>query len=85
MRYCKSKILSIFLIIKEELNNYIDGRMNFSRLLANLKEYKEYILGQINWIDNYFLYDEDFLIYIIMFDTKKINNIRKKKQHIKIN
>ncbi len=81
----KSKILSIFLIIKEELNNYIDGRMNFSRLLANLKEYKEYILGQINWIDNYFLYDEDFLIYIIMFDTKKINNIRKKKQHIKIN
>lgn len=81
----KSKILSIFLNIKEEFNNYNDGRMNFSRLIVNLIEYENYISSQINLIDNYFLYDEDFLVYIIMFDTKQISNTRKKKLHIKFN
>lgn len=81
----KSKLLSIFLNIKEELNNYVDGRMNFSRLLVSLREYENYIFYQINLIDNYFSSDEDFLVYIIMFDTKHISNTQKKELHIKFN
>lgn len=70
----RSKMLSRILNIKDQLYNYKSGRMPLCTLLDKFNLHLDYISSQIELIQNNKLYDEDFLVYTILFDIQRYTN-----------
>lgn len=66
----RSKILSRILNIKEQIVNYKNGRMKKEKLIYEFEFQLQYISSQLYTIENTNMYEEDFLIYVIMFDIR---------------
>ena len=75
----RSKTLARILNAKNQAENYKDGKMNSSLLVVEYIEHIAYFKSQFKIINEYKLYEEDFLIYVIMFDIRHYKHNRKNR------
>ena len=73
----RSKILSRIQNIKEQVSNYCDERMPQEKLEEEFVSHLAYFTQQKQMIDQ--MQGEDFLVYVIMFDTRRYKHNRKIK------
>ena len=73
----RSKILSRIQNIKEQVSNYCDERMPQEKLEEEFVSHLDYFTQQKQMIDQ--MQGEDFLVYVIMFDTRRYKHNRKIK------
>ena len=73
----RSKILSRIQNIKEQVGNYCDERMPHEKLEEEFVSHLDYFTQQKQMIDQ--MQGEDFLVYVIMFDTRRYKHNRKIK------
>lgn len=66
-----SKMLSILLTLKEIVKNYKHGKITKKVFTNELTLCFNYLSTQLDILKHNFLYKEDFLIYIIIFDIRK--------------
>lgn len=75
----RSKFLSRFLNIKEQVKNYLEGRMKRDIFRSEFSEHLKYLRSQLNIIKEYNMTNEDFLVYTIMFDIRHYKHNRKNR------
>lgn len=75
----RSKTLARILNAKNQAENYKEGKMNSSLLVSEYIEHIAYFKSQFKIIEEYKLYEEDFLIYVIMFDIRHYKHNRKNR------
>lgn len=75
----RSKFLSRVINVKIQTENFKDGKMSPIIFANEYAEHIDYIGSQLKLINDYELYDEDFLIYVIMFDIRHYKRNRKNK------
>lgn len=79
----RSKLLARILNAKEQVKNYKEDRMPYTTLEEEFIKHAIYLSSQINLIKENNLFDEDFIIYIIMFDIRHYKHNRKNRILIK--
>lgn len=73
----RSKNLSRIQNIKEQVSNYCDQKMPQEKLAEEFNSHLDYFTEQAELIET--MQGEDFLIYVIMFDTRRYKYNRKIK------
>lgn len=73
----RSKLLSRIQNIKEQVSNYCDEKMPQEKLVEEFTSHLDYFTQQKQMIDQ--MQGEDFLVYVIMFDTRRYKHNRKIK------
>ena len=79
----RSKILSRFHNIKDEIISYRDMRMDKDKLLEEFRHHLEFFSEQLDYIKKYNMYGEDFLVYTIMFDIRHYKHNRNQNKVLK--
>lgn len=79
----RSKILDRFHNIKAQTINYRNERMDKTLLLKELKAHVEFFSKQLNLINEYKMYDEDFLVFTIMFDIRHFKHNRNSNKSLR--
>lgn len=75
----RSKFLDRFINIKDQVTNYKDGRMDRAAFNSEFKAHLKYLSKQIGIIKDYNMYEEDFLVYTIMFDIRHYKHNRSRR------
>ncbi len=71
---CHSKILSRISNLKKQLISYLNKNLSIELLAKEFGIQKYYINNYLNTMQKYNLYNEDFIIYTILFDIKHTKN-----------
>ncbi len=79
----RSKILDRFHNIKAQAINYRNERMDKKVLLKEIKSHVEFFSKQLDLIEKYNMYDEDFLIFTIMFDIRHFKHNRNNNKSLR--
>lgn len=79
----RSKLLARILNAKEQVKNYKEDRMPYTTLEEEFVKHADYLLLQIKLIEENNLIQEDFLIYVIVFDIRHFKHNRKNRILIK--
>lgn len=79
----RSKLLARILNAKEQVKNYKEDRMPYTTLEEEFVKHEDYLLSQIKLIEENNLIQEDFLIYVIVFDIRHFKHNRKNRILIK--
>ena len=72
----RSKILDRFHNIKDQAYSYKNERIAQKVLLEEFKSHIEFFASQLDIIKKNNMYDEDFLVYVIMFDIRHYKHNR---------
>lgn len=75
----RSKLLARVLNAKEQVKNYKEDRMPYTTLEEEFIKHAEYLSSQLRLIEENNLTQEDFLIYIILFDIRHYKHNRKNR------
>lgn len=75
----RSKLLARVLNAKEQVKNYKEDRMPYTTLEEEFIKHAEYLSSQFRLIEENNLTQEDFLIYIILFDIRHYKHNRKNR------
>ncbi len=75
----RSKLIARVLNVKEQTINFKEERMSMSTLCHEFRQHIDFFANQISLIEENELTDEDFIIYVIMFDIRHYKHNRKNK------
>ncbi len=73
----RSKLLSRFFNIKEQVKNYLDEKMIKTILSKEFSSHFKYISRQVQLLEKYNIANEDFIIFTIIFDIRHYKNSRR--------
>lgn len=79
----RSKLLARILNAKEQVKNYKEDRMPYTTLEEEFIKHADYLSSQVKLIEENNLTQEDFLIYVIVFDIRHFKHNRKNRILIK--
>ncbi len=79
----RSKLLARILNAKEQVKNYKEDRMPYTTLEEEFIKHADYLSSQVKLIEENNLTQEDFLIYVIVFDIRHYKHNRKNRILIK--
>lgn len=75
----RSKLLSRIINMKQQVRNYNDDKMRRATFAEEFRSHLEYVSYQLDIINTNKMYNEDFLVYIIMFDIRHYKKNRRNK------
>ncbi len=75
----RSKLIARVLNVKEQTLSFKEDRMSKSSLYHEFRQHIDFFANQISLIEKNKLTDEDFIIYVIMFDIKHYKHSIKNK------